>query len=244
MAEMGCRMSRGIKILPSMCDDNSLLSIAAALDVFQDTATLHADHFDIGPAGMERRNYFWVITKTRLHINRMPRMMDDVRADTWIQRADRASCERDYSISCGDETLVYGRSIWAVMSHDTGRLVHMKGLYPDDIDFSDAPPDDRPFLKISRSFDDAEIIGSHTVRSADIDLGGHMNNVNYVRAMLGCFSSVELRAMDIRELELNFISQTYEGETLRFVKHGGQGPGLEIGALNSEDKAVFTASVM
>ena len=244
MSEIGCKLSRDIKILPSMCGGDSRLSIPAALDIFQDTATLHADHFDIGPAGMGRRNYFWIITKTRIHINRLPEMMDDVTSSTWIQSADRVSCERDYSITCSDEVLAYGRSIWAVMSHDTGRLVHMSGLYPDDIEFDEAPPDDKPFLRFSKNFEGAEQAGEYTVRSIDIDLGGHMNNVNYVRAMLGCFSTEELAAKNIRELELNFISQTYEGETLRFVKRIADDGRLEIGALSEGGKAVFIATVI
>ena len=250
MEQMGCKLSREITILPSMCDGDLRLAVAAALDVFQDTATLHADHFDIGPAGMERRNYFWIITKTRIHINRLPKMMERVTSSTWIQAADRASCERDFSIACGDELLAYGRSIWAVISRDTGRLVHMSGLYPDDIEFDMVPPDDRPFLKLGKKFDDAEPLGEYTVRSVDVDLGGHMNNVNYVRAMLGCFSTEEIEKMDIRELEVNFISQTYEGETLRFVKRtpapdaaADAGASIVIGALSREGKAVFLASI-
>lgn len=242
--KMDCRLTRDIKILPSMCGGDSRLSIAAALDIFQDTATLHADRFDIGPAGMERRNYFWVITRTRIHLGRLPKMMEDVTACTWIQDADRASCERDYSITRGGEVLAYGRSIWAVMSRDSGRLVHMSDLYPDDIDFCIAPPDDRPFLRLSKKFEDAEPLGEYTVRSTDIDLGGHMNNVNYVRAMLGCFSTEELEQMAISEIELNFISQTYEGGRLRFVKRTADDGRLEIGALDDEGRAVFAASVI
>lgn len=261
MTGTGCRLSREMKILPSMCDSAMRLSIPAALDIFQDTATLHADRFDIGPGGMERRNYFWIITKIRIHINRMPLMMDDVTACTWIQSPDRVSCERDFSITQENDVLAYGRSIWAVISRDTGRLVHMDGLYPE-IDFSVAPPDDRSFLRINRKFDDAAAIGEYTVRSGDIDLGGHMNNVNYVRAMLGCFPSGELASMAIKELELNFISQTYEGETLRFVRRAAKAAGAsgansaaktagasdaaaaEIAAIGSDGKTVFTAAVL
>ena len=76
MSDAGCRYSRDLIILPSMCNADSLLSIPAAFDMFQDTATLHADHFDIGPAGMHRRNYFWIISKTIMHISAMPSMMD------------------------------------------------------------------------------------------------------------------------------------------------------------------------
>lgn len=247
MNEMGCKMTRDLKILPSMCDADSRLGIAAAMDIFQDTATLHADHFDIGPEGMKRRKYFWVITKTRIHINRMPEMMEDVQASTWIQAAERASCERDYSISKGDELLAYGRSVWAVISRDTGKLVHMNELYPE-LDFNVAPPDDRPFLRLSRKLENAEEIGRYTVRSVDIDLGGHMNNVNYVRAMLGCFASSEIREMNISEVEVNFISQTYEDETLSFIcrKTEADDEGrikAEIAAINKEGRAVFTASI-
>ena len=211
----GCKWSRDIKILPSMCDEKSRLSIAYLFDVFQNTATLHADNFDIGPDGMNRRNYFWIITKTRAHINRLPSMMEDVVSNTWIQAADRASCERDYSITKGDEMLAYGRSVWAVISRDTGKLVHMSELYPE-LDFNVAPPDDKPFMKMNRHFEDAETVGEYTVRSVDIDLGGHMNNVNYIRAALGCYTSEQLESFNISEIEVNYISQTYEGETLTF----------------------------
>ena len=241
MTEPECRMTRDLKILPSLCDGNSLLSIPSALDIFQDSATLHASRFDIGPEGMERRNYFWVLTKMRIHINRMPSMLDDVLPNTWIQAPERASCERDFSVTSGDELLLYGKSMWAVISRDSGRLVPMADLYPE-LDFCIAPPDDRPFMRLSRKFDDCEEIGRHVVTSTEIDLGGHMNNVNYVRAMLSCFSSDELRSMDISELEINYISQSFEGDELVFVRRDTE-EGTEIEAISSEGKAVFAAHI-
>ena len=98
MSEMGCRYRRDVMILPSMCDSDSKLSIPAAFDMFQNMATLHADHFDIGPAGMSRRNYFWVITRIVMHFDRMPSMMDMTEMLTWIQPADRAKSERDFAL--------------------------------------------------------------------------------------------------------------------------------------------------
>ena len=239
MSNMGCSYCRELTVTPSMCDSESRLSIPAAFDLFQDTATLHADHFDIGPAGMTRRNYFWVITKTAMTFNRMPSMMQHIEARTWIQPADRAKCERDFALYSGDEQLLLCRSIWAVMSHDTGRIVPMAGLYPE-IEFDEPAPQNIEFAKISKNFDDCEEIGSYTVRSVDIDLGGHMNNVNYIRAALGCFASDQLRGTHIRGIEVQYISQTYEGETLTFRVRGG----YEIGAFSSEGKAMFLARII
>lgn len=241
MNEIGCKLSRDVKILPSMCDGNSKLSIPNALDLYQDSATMHSDHFDIGPAGMNRRRMFWIITKTRIHINRLPEMMEDVQVHTWIQAADRVSCERDYSITQGDEVLTYGKSTWAVLSREDEKLVKMAELYPQ-VDFNEPSPDDRPFVRLSKKLDDAEEIGEYTIRTVDIDLGGHMNNVNYVRAMLGCFSTEELVAMNISEVEMNFIHQSYEGETLTF-KRKMTDKGMEVGAVNAEGKLAFIALI-
>lgn len=224
-----------------MCSGNSKLSIASLLDIFQDIATLHADYFDIGPAGMNRRNYFWVITRTRVHINRLPGMMEDIKAGTWIMAPERASCERDFSIEDGDETLAYGRSIWAVMSRERGKLVHINELYPR-LDFNIPPADDRPFTRMSKDFSEAEIAGEYTVKSIDIDIGGHMNNVNYVRALAGCYPSKTIFGADISEIEMNYVSQTYEGETLTF-KSRNTDKGFEAGAVNEKGRTVFIMSV-
>ena len=236
--KIGCRYRENVKILPSMCDGKSRLSIPAAFDLFQNMATLHADNFDIGPEGMNRRNYFWIISKTAMHFYRMPVMM----AKTWIQPADRAKCERDFALFSGDDPLLVCRSIWAVMSHDTGRLVPMAGLYPDHLEFSEPAPEIE-FSKIKKDFTGAEAIGEYTIRSIDMDLGGHMNNVNYIRAMLGCFSTAEIEDMDIHDIEVQYISQSYEGETLTFMSRRTESGAYEIGAIKKDGKAAFLAKI-
>lgn len=236
------RFQRELMITPSMCGSDSKLSIAAALDLFQDTATMHADALGIGPAEMNRRGMFWIISKTVMRMARRPEMMEEVSCETWIQPADRASCERDFAIMSGDEVLAELRCIWAVVSRETGRLTGLDGLYPEGIEYDKPAPAELPFERISKKFGDAEPVGEYTVRSVDIDLSGHMNNVNYVRAMLGCFSSDELDAMGIRGIEVNYISQTFEGGTIEFRRRDTEN-GPEIGAVNDEGKAVFIAKL-
>ena len=119
---------------------------------------------------------------------------------------------------------------------------HMADLYPDS-DFSIAPPDDEPFTRMGKKFDESEFLGEYRIRSIDIDRGGHMNNVNYVRAMLGCFSCAKLAEMDIRELDMQFLLQCYEGETIRFVKRPSENALMEVGALNKEGQVCFLAAI-
>ena len=227
--------------MPSMCDRNSLMSIPAMLDMFQDAAGIHAGSVGIGALALEERGLFWIVSKTRLRINRRPQVQELLESVTWIQPADRAKCERDFAVFSGDEQLLMCRSIWAVMSHETGRLVPMAGLYPEDVEFEEPVPDGIGFTKIGKDFQGAGIIGEYTIRSTDIDLGGHMNNVNYIRAMLGCFSTEDIAAMGIHDIEVQYIMQSYEGETLTFMCRTAPDGSREIGAMKKDGKAAFLA---
>ena len=241
MEEMQCKYERELRILPSMCDGESKLKMAGALDIFQDTATIHAEQLGIGPEDMNEKNYFWVITKTRMHIYRMPELMDTVTSATWVQPPTAARSERDYSVTKDGELLVYGKSEWAAIGLDNGRPAHMSKLFPG-VEYTEPSPDDRAFLKLKRDLSGAETIGEYTVRSVDIDLGGHMNNVNYFRAMMGQFSCEEINEMGIEEAELHFISQTFEGETITFKRLEAE-YGCDIAAVNEDGKTVFAAAL-
>ena len=228
--------------MPSMCDRNSLMSIPAMLDMFQDAAGIHAGSVGIGALALEERGLFWIVSKTRLRINRRPQVQELLESVTWIQPAERVSCERDWALMKDGEQLAYVRSIWAALRREDFRPGHMADFYPDS-DFSIARPDDVPFTRMGKNFDDAELLGEYRIRSVDIDRGGHMNNVNYVRAMLGCFTCEQIEEMDIRELDMQFILQCYEGETIRFVKRPSADGIMEVGALNEEGRVCFMAAI-
>lgn len=242
MSKVKCSKEIELRAMPSMCDENSLMSIPAILDMFQDVAGIHADSVGIGALELEERGLFWIVSKIRLRVFRRPEVQETVDAVTWIQPADRATCERDWSISKDGEMLAYVRSVWAALRRDNFRPAHMADFYPDS-DFTMAPPDDEPFTRMGKYFDNAELLGEYTIRSVDIDRGGHMNNVNYVRALLGCFTCAQLAEMDIRELDMQFLLQCYEGETIRFVKRPSENALMEVGALNKEGQVCFLSAI-
>ena len=242
MSKVDCSRTSEVRVMPSMCDRNSLMSIPAMLDMFQDAAGIHAGSVGIGALALEERGLFWIVSKTRLRINKRPQVQELLDSFTWIQPAERVSCERDWALMKDGEQLAYVRSIWAALRRDNFRPGHMADFYPDS-DFSITPPDDVPFTRMGKNFDDAETLGEYRIRSVDIDRGGHMNNVNYVRAMLGCFTCDQIEEMDIRELDMQFILQCYEGETIRFVKRPSEDGIMEVGAFNEEGKVCFMAAI-
>ena len=242
MSKVKCSLTLDMRVMPSMCDRNSRMSIPAMLDMFQDMAGIHADSVGIGALELEEQGLFWVVSKTRIKVNSHPLVQEMLESTTWIQPAEKVSCERDWEITQNGEQVAYVRSVWAALRRDDFRPGRMESFYPDS-DFELAPPDDIPFTRMSKSFEDADLLGEYKVRSVDIDRGGHMNNVNYVRAMLGCFSSAQIAEMDIKELDMQFIQQCYEGDIISFVKRPAEDGIMEVGALNEDGKVCFMAAI-
>ena len=85
-------------------------------------------------------------------------------------------------------------------------------------------PQDFPFpamaaieQKPHRFVDDfAEPGEAYPVRATDIDVGRHVNNLAYVRAMLGCCTAEELTR--VQTFEIHYASPCLEGETLRLCR--------------------------
>ena len=77
-------------------------------------------------------------------------------------------------------------------------------------------------------FEGVEPYYSYEVRSTDIDVGHHMNNTAYIRALLSSFSNEALRAMDVHDIDVVYRTSCYEGETLDFYKKPLDGGGCDI----------------
>ena len=142
MGKVDCSRKLDLRVMPSMCDENSLMSIPAMLDMFQDSAGIHAESVGMGAFDLEKMGLFWIVSKTRLVVNSRPLVQEMVEATTWIQPAERVSCERDWALLRDGEQLAYVKSIWAALRRDNFRPGRLADFYPDS-DFSIAPPDDK-----------------------------------------------------------------------------------------------------
>jgi acyl-ACP thioesterase len=144
-------------------------------------------------------------------------MGQKVIVSTWPQAPGGLRCNRSYLIS--DEkgnVLVRGKTEWAMMDVRRQTLVDVGEVYPEGLQFDRPESIAEDFERISPEvWADA---GEYVVRSTDIDVGGHMNNVAYVRALMGSLSSEEIRQLNIHSLEVVFREPCYEKDRLQLQK--------------------------
>ena len=215
---MEARLSRELTILPSVCDREMKLSIPDLFAQFMDVATLHAERLGVGAQAMMAKGLFWLTVKTKVHILRRPRMLETVTLSTRPLVPERVRAIREYRLEKDGELLAEGKTEWAVIEIASGKLCPMAAIFPPELELATESAYPAPFARISPDFSGAETLGSCTVRSTDIDLGGHMNNIAYLRAAFGVLPAEELKAMPQGGVEIIFRSPCFEGEELTLAR--------------------------
>lgn len=211
------RLEKQIKVPISQCDNKSRLNITGIFNIFMDLATEHGDEIGLGMAPLAEKGLFWVASKTKIKIHQTPEMLRTVNAATWPEKPSRIRCNRYYYIKDSENMLVEGKTEWIMVDAANGRPSKIEGLYPEGFEHCTDIVCDEPFSRLGTHFEGCEKLAEYTVCSTDIDVSQHMNNVAYIRAVLGAFSTREIEQMNIREIEVAYRTQCFEGEKLTFL---------------------------
>lgn len=237
---MPCKMEKNLNVLISQCDSTSKMSMPSIFTLFGDLASEHAPKIGLGSDTLAEKGLFWVAVRTKIKVHRRPEMTETFRANTWPEAPGRVRCVRYYSLTDTDLNLIAeGKSEWAIVDLATGRPHKLLEIYPEELQHLTDTACDEPFNKITETVDDTEKFATYTVRSTDIDIGRHMNNAAYIRAVFGAFTCAELEKMNISDIEINFKAQCYEGDELAFYKRNC-GAALEIIILRPDGKCAAT----
>lgn len=221
------RLEYDVKIAPSLCDHSGKLGIPEAFSLFQDIASTHAESLGLGYHDLLKRDLYWLTVKTKIIIGRRPSLSDTVTVRTWPEAPGKLRCNRSYELDCGGETVITGRTEWAIINFRDNSLFRVSDFYPADLVLQKNPVFQEPFARIPEVFGEFEPYYEYTVSSTDIDVGAHMNNVAYIRAIAGSFSCEEWDELPKRNIELQYRSPCFEGDRLVFSKHSSEN-GLDI----------------
>lgn len=165
-------------------------------------------------------------------------MLQGVSLQTYPEKPDKMHGNRSYILSSKGDTLMVGKTEWAVIDTKTHKLVPLQGIYPAELCFDNESSCMEPFARIPDHFEGIEPYAEYRVRSTDIDVGGHMNNTAYARAVMGTFSVAELKSMNINRMDIIFRSSCYEGERLDFRRKQTE-TGLDIRVSRGEETVLL-----
>ena len=239
---MDAEYSRELLIPMSRCDFSGRLGVADTVSLFMDMAAEVTELLGIGLTAMDQKKFFWLTVRTRCRIHRRPKALAPVRATTWAHAMQRAVCNRYYTLCQGDELLAEGKTEWLVFDLLTGGVASTL----DEAFYSFAASERQVCqgakTRVGREFQPGELLGRYTVRSTDIDIGHHMNNVKYIRAVQSLLSVETQEGLDISEFELSYVRPCLEGEELS-VYCRSVAEGYELGIFKQDGTLASTMRV-
>ena len=227
-------------IVPSQADHTGKLSIPGAFRLFQDIASAHSEELGTGYSDLLKRDLFWLTVKTRLVFHSRPEMGQPITLRTWPEAPGKLRCCRSYELVSNGEVLISGRTEWAIMNFVLKRLYSPLDIYPEGLVFPTEPAVTEPFARIPEQFDSFTPYGSYTVPSTDIDIGNHMNNVAYVTALAGSFSTKEWDKLPKHSVDILFRASCYEGDHLVFSRKETEN-GVQIRLARGDETVMLAA---
>lgn len=234
---MELKYTTKIKLYNSYFDRFDRLSAKAILNIFQDVASYHGEAIGVGFKELLKLNLYWVISRIKVDIKRMPHPDETVIVETWPHEKGRIDFDRDLKISSEDgEVLIIGTSKWCVIDKETRSLqrtdsLNYYGEICKEINYTDR------FGRIILPQTESKQVFSHIVRFTDLDHNIHMNNTNYATLVMNATEEKEFS-----HFEINFVNECLENDEIKVYLTKEDEKEFVYGMVDGE--LVFVAYIM
>jgi acyl-ACP thioesterase len=194
-------------------DNRQRLTVPALLGLMQEIAWEHSTSYNAGWNFLQSINLFWALSKMYLKINRLPLWNEVVILRTWGKQPENVIFHRDFEMcDAQGNMLLTATSAWATLSTIDGKVQRM----PAEVTHRIVVPENRHAIReAAPKVKKISVVNSpcwHPVLHSDIDMNQHVNNTRYVQWALNNFSHEFQNRNEIKELVINYLSQTKIGD--------------------------------
>ena len=184
-------------------DCHKRLQPASILDLFQDAAARHAETMGVGFDAMIVSKHIWVLVKVKFQVVKNPPMFAKVKVRTWPLNPQKFSFTREYlMMDESGEILVKGSSEWVVMHSEKRRLVPAIDAYPSTEGHLDEKVFEDDFVKLA-DFEPTDEGVELSSKYSQIDINGHVNNIQYANFVLDNIEGIENKEIDTFRIDFN-----------------------------------------
>lgn len=225
-----------IRLYNSYFDANDRLSLKAILNIFQDVAAFHAEKINVGYEDLLKLNLYWVLSRIKFDIIKMPKIDDEVIVTTWPHEKGKIDFDRDITISSLDnEVLIKASTKWCVIDIKTRMLqrslnVNYNGICSDEKNYEEK------FTKIIIPDNKSKYKFTYQVNYSDLDHNHHMNNTSYSIPIINAITN-----KNIKHFEINYLNECLLNDNIDINLIIENNEEIVIGLVNN--KQAFVAKV-
>jgi len=192
------------RIRAAEIDFKGELKVSALFQLMQEAAEHSAHQLGFGYDYVTRTNTFWVLSRVKLVIIRLPKWQETITVHTWPKGMNKMFAMRDYKIfDEKNNLLALATTAWLLLDGTTKRILRSTD-FPADNGLSAL--DEFP-AKI-RADSSLKDVLHKTIRISELDINNHVNNARYVEWVMDALDYQLYKQRWIKELEINFVSES------------------------------------
>ena len=207
---------------PFHCDFSSRLFMGHLGNHMLNAADFHSNDRGFGMHYLNTIQKTWVLSRLAIEMEEMPPMYTRFYIDTWVESAMKFFTNRNFKVYSaeGEKVFGYGRSVWAMIDTESRQPSDILAVNDGAINSYIENEKPCPIEKSSRvkMTDGAELVSTIDTHYNDVDINGHINSIKYIEHVLDLWSVDWYREHQIRRLEIAYVAEAHQGDTLSFYR--------------------------
>ena len=219
------------------CTDSAHMNLSRLQSVLVSAATAQCKKYGMGLDDLIKNGFTWVISKIRIRINKLPKLGDKIKVQTWPIDSGKLVFDRDFAVLYKDETIAKASSRWCVIDIKTRKPVGKKFVFSfDNNEVTDSQISD-PF---SQRIDNFDLVSEdvHLVSNKEIDINNHLNNARYFEIAQLALDGISPDFSRVREVFVHFKREAVLGEKIGLLVGKNGNTYVVLGA-KSENVDIF-----
>lgn len=188
-------------------------SLSSIFNLLIEVAWEHAQKLDWGFDALKSNNYFWVLSRIYIKIEKYPRWQEKLTIDTWATGTDSIYAFREYAIKNEEgEVIIRASSAWLILDLESKRIVKPGTLTTSFQKLAQSETCRYPAkIKMPAQDKDLDFV---PVVFTDLDINQHFNSVKYVERALNNFGICFLNKHEVSEIEINYLKEGLPEDSL------------------------------
>lgn len=200
-------------------DFNNIVPITEMFRMIEVATFNHSNIIGLDHKSMqEKSNAFWVVTKMKLVLKDNVKTGEKIRVTTWTHELGKIRALRDCVINSNNKIKAKVTAEWCCLDFDTRKIRKLDSIVYPNLEMEKTDNLNIMFTNLRENVDNKHFVYSKVIRSTDIDINRHTNNLKYIYMTLDAFSVEELLKFDIKEFEIYFVNESYENDCINIFK--------------------------
>lgn len=200
-------------------DFTSCVPVTELMKLFEIATFKHSNIMGLDHESMENSsNAFWVVTKMKVIPCKPIISGEKINITTWTHELGAVRALRDCVIKSKNSIKAKFNAEWCCLDWETRKLRKMSSIVYPKLEMEKTNNIKTSFTNMREQVGEKDFVYTRVIRSSDIDVNNHTNNLKYNYIAMDSFTTKELKSLNIKEYEVYFVNESYEGDKIDVYK--------------------------